>query len=317
MKLIFTCVLFLALELRIHGRGRAQTKIIDSLKPSSIDVDDEDDLPVMVLEADETPVSTIHARIDDNQMTSIPTLTEHTSTTATAKSDKERTFDKPKSLEESLISLAHVTNVDDFLKILDANPSPFDMTSVIDKTIPVDRTRNREKSLFLSQAACEPQLTIIDAGTSETDAVFPRCFKVPRCGGCCGPSDLLACVPTNLTIKEFKRARVHLQARSSEDVSLKRTSTLESIFVEVHEACECQCREVKTDCNPEKHVYEAEKCKCVCKNKSDQEDCGQHKEKIWDNKNCSCRCSSVHKCSTGLIFSQKTCRCELLITAEG
>jgi hypothetical protein len=308
----------MVLEVGIRGQGRPGPSLITALRTTKSEVDGN--IAMMVVERGDTRKHGFLA-VKQQTPTNPAISTSIITTTPCTRSlpDRDRVLAKP--FEDELISLAHVNNVDDFFRILDAR-EPIDPDSVFDKTISMDRTKGHQKPSFTLNAVCEPTLvTISENASPETtqEAIFPRCIKVLRCGGCCGSSDLLACTPTNVTYKEVKRARVRLQSRSMEDISrgVKRDSFIETVYIEEHQACTCQCRELKEHCDPKKHVYHENRCRCICNNYSDEEDCLTQKEKFWDNRDCSCRCKNVHECSTGLIFSQKTCRCELLITAEG
>ena len=177
-----------------------------------------------------------------------------------------------------------------------------------------DRTRYRpsvRRPAFVNQAACEPEMRTIDLSEythTQVDpdvAVFPRCIRVPRCGGCCGPSDLLQCLPTKISIKEVPRVMQRLTIGSKDS---KNTIT-ETIQVEYHDQCACQCRVQEKDCDPNRHQYHRDKCKCVCTNTRDEEECMRHRDKDWDPSECSCKCRTVKHCSTGLRFSHETCRC--------
>lgn len=70
------------------------------------------------------------------------------------------------------------------------------------------RERRPSRAKFTDQAGCEPENKTIDliAYTSTIDdptvAIFPRCIRVPRCGGCCYPAHLFECLPTKTSIKK-------------------------------------------------------------------------------------------------------------------
>ena len=70
------------------------------------------------------------------------------------------------------------------------------------------RERRPSRVKFTEQAGCEPENKTIDLinYTSTIDdptvAIFPRCVRVPRCGGCCYPAHLFECLPTRTSIKK-------------------------------------------------------------------------------------------------------------------
>lgn len=185
-----------------------------------------------------------------------------------------------------------------------------------DQDAATDSTRMRQRpgrQQFTDQASCEPEMHTIDLANythtlEDNDVVvFPRCIRVPRCGGCCGPSNLLSCMPSQISMREVRRALVKLTPLTG---NRRESTILETIQVEQHDSCSCQCREKESDCDPVKHRYSPDKCKCICVNSLDQETC-THSEKWWDPRNCACKCRNVLHCSTGLVFSHQSCTCEI------
>lgn len=223
-----------------------------------------------------------------------------------------------------MISLANVTKAEDFFRILGVSvPSNIGTGGggSVDpnEPIPLDRTRQRPtRQTFIHQAACEPEMRTIDlseythTSVDPDIAVFPRCIRVPRCGGCCGPSDLLQCLPTKVTIKEVPRVLQRLTVASKDS----KNTIQETVQVEYHESCSCQCRVQERDCDPSKHQYHRDKCKCMCVNTKDQSECMADPDKEWYPNDCSCMCRNVKKCSTGLRFSHDTCACEIEPSAK-
>jgi hypothetical protein len=160
------------------------------------------------------------------------------------------------------------------------------------------------------EAACEPEMRTIDLSeytftSRDPDvAVYPRCVRVPRCGGCCGPSDMLQCMPTKVTMKN-----VVLRKWSAKHA--KKSMTSELVPLEFHESCACQCRIQEKDCVPHKQRYSKEKCKCLCLSSRDHKKCVMNPDKVWNPSDCTCKCRSLKRCSTGLKFNPDTCSCQI------
>jgi len=148
----------------------------------------------------------------------------------------------------------------------------------------VGEVLSRKKVTYSEQATCQPEMRTVELPSNEPNSVFfPNCVRLPRCGGCCGLSEMLECVPTKISQKELTRARVRLK-RSTSGKSLKEALPI-TIKVPVHEACKCKCKVQEDDCDLYFHNYDQESCKCVCKNQSEELAClRDSKNKVWDNK---------------------------------
>lgn len=174
--------------------------------------------------------------------------------------------------------------------------------------------KNYNSHIFLKQASCEPEMRTMDLSSYtrtslDPDTVaFPACIRVPRCGGCCGPSNLLQCLPTRTTIREVPRVLQRLNAGSKD----QKNTIEEKIEVEFHEACACQCRIQEKDCDLNTHVYDKETCSCRCPDSQAHATCLMNGKKTWDPSDCSCRCLHPRRCSTGLFFSHETCSCQMM-----
>lgn len=92
----------------------------------------------------------------------------------------------------------------------------------------------------------------------------------------------------------------------------RESAVMETIDIEVHESCKCQCKVMESDCDDEKHIYRPELCSCMCSNIEEQNDCiARGFSHIWDSKDCICRCRNRRHCSTGLVFNEDECDCTL------
>ncbi|XP_022245663.1 vascular endothelial growth factor A-like [Limulus polyphemus] len=154
-------------------------------------------------------------------------------------------------------------------------------------------------------AVCEPYPEIVELPKSFDPLLvtWPRCIRLKRCSGC-STSSLLTCVPTKLK----KVSITVLKAKYSESGSEKFDfQSQETVKLEEHEKCSFQCKEKASDCSSQQ-IYKKDECRCVCKNQHRSRSC--HKDQIWDSEVCECKCKNYSKCSTGLYFNTRTCRCD-------
>jgi len=195
------------------------------------------------------------------------------------------------SLESILIRSSHIKSVNEF----------FDVFGVI-----TSRVGGRSSA---EQASCEPEVRTVELEVPESDKsslFFPKCVRVARCGGCCGLSHLLECVPTKVSQKTLRRAQIRVK-RSANGRAVSEASQ-NIIKLDVHEECKCQCKVQESDCNSFIHKYKPELCRCECLNTNDEIECRKlSKTKIWDASDCKCKCKQIKLCSTGLSFSHDTC----------
>lgn len=209
----------------------------------------------------------------------------------------------------NLISLANTTQAEAFLQMM-GNAIKDSMQP---DNVPQERTaRSYTPPLdTITEAACEPELRTIDLSeytftSRDPDiAVYPRCVRVPRCGGCCGPSDMLQCMPTKISMN-------NVVVRKWSARHVKKAMTQELVPLEYHDSCACQCRIQEKDCDPVKQRYSKEKCKCLCLSSRDHKKCVMNPDKVWNPSDCTCRCRNVIQCSTGLKMNSDTCTCQVV-----
>jgi len=151
-------------------------------------------------------------------------------------------------------------------------------------------------------AGCIPTPTpvpILLQNLTAGSIVFPECTLVNRCGGCCS-HPLLACQPVD---KEMLQRQVIVV-----EVALG-IDRRETISLEQHQSCSCQCKVKEHHCNSLQE-YKEDECRCACHNLVDRRNCWGP-NKLWDDTSCVCRCrNSGVPCSTGMIFNPEMCRCE-------
>ena len=221
-------------------------------------------------------------------------------------------------LAANLISMANGTQAEEFLQLMATaakglTSSPTSQAFVRHSPfLPSSLKSSSSSQHLLNEAACEPEMRTIDLSeytftSHDPDvAVYPRCIRVPRCGGCCGPSDMLQCAPTRVSVNNVVLRK--WSARSH-----KKSMSQELVPVEYHEECGCQCRIQAKDCDPVKQRYSKEKCKCVCLSSREHRRCLADPDKVWSPSDCSCRCrSSAKHCSTGLKWNADSCSCQVI-----
>lgn len=223
----------------------------------------------------------------------------------------------------NLISMSNSSQAEEFLQMMGnaiknsliTPPPPPQPLTPLPHSYPLPRDKHGHGRLMntMEEAACEPELRTIDLSeytftSRDPDiAVYPRCVRVPRCGGCCGPSDMLQCMPTNITMNNVMLRKWSLNAKHA-----KKSMTQELVPIEYHESCACQCRIQEKDCDPEKQRYSKEKCKCMCLSSRDHKKCVMNPDKVWNPGDCTCKCRNIKRCSTGLKFNPDTCSCQIV-----
>jgi len=151
-----------------------------------------------------------------------------------------------------------------------------------------------------------PSNVVIPLNASDPRAFFyPTCTSVNRCGGCCG-SDLLQCSPTQTQRQAVKVMKCRYPENSNSDMF--EFEGLVDITMEVHTACECQCRVQAYHCDPAKHTYNADSCSCQCINRQMATQCPSNKN--WDEQQCACVCPRITHCLNDEFFNFNTCSCQ-------
>ncbi|KAI1298456.1 hypothetical protein HDE_04174 [Halotydeus destructor] len=210
-------------------------------------------------------------------------------------------------LTKILVNTANFSSVANFLEAFGFEDDPVDPLT--------GRRRAKQakvSSLISQQAACEPELRTVhlDSSNRTDELFFPKCVRVPRCGGCCGLSDRVACVPIEVSQRQIRRARVRVK-RSLRTNAIKTEASYLTTMVDVHEACACQCRVKAEDCDFRKgHVFREDLCSCECRDKVGPFSCSRSPGKYWDPSDCTCKCRNQAQCSTGLAFNTESCSCE-------
>lgn len=211
-----------------------------------------------------------------------------------------------------MTALANASSPESFFHVLGVDMSEYNHPDVsfVDSQI----LHSTSKRVHVSQAACEPEWRTIDlqeythTNLDPDTVAFPKCIRVPRCGGCCGPSDVLQCLPTKVTVREVPRVLQRLTTGSKDQKNVIE----EMVQVEYHDSCACQCKIQEKDCDATTHVYDKDRCMCRCPDADEQEKCMSLPDKYWSHSDCACLCKQPRRCSTGLAFSHDSCSCQLL-----
>lgn len=146
-------------------------------------------------------------------------------------------------------------------------------------------------------------ISVDETSSDGNEIYFPKCVRVPRCGGCCDISDRMHCVATKVSYKEVKRAKIRIRR------SAVPAASSQSVKIEIHEECRCQCKVKQEECKADKHSYSSELCKCVCHNSQEEINCrSMAPKKVWDNDSCTCKCRQQTHCPSKTSFSHQECR---------
>lgn len=82
--------------------------------------------------------------------------------------------------------------------------------------------------------------------------------------------------------------------------------------IEKHDNCSCNCIQKAKDCT-RAQIYSSSECRCLCPDAESARQCTADTNKLWDNNECKCKCASVQLCSSGLHYSNITCRYVLVM----
>ncbi|XP_052796136.1 uncharacterized protein LOC128228708 [Mya arenaria] len=164
--------------------------------------------------------------------------------------------------------------------------------------------------------ACNPrEMTIaLPRHPDPSITVWPTCTRAMRCGGCC-TSDVFSCEPT-ATEERFMRVF---------DTKLPYPGAHRFTFLGVrvvtvieHTQCDAQCKTKPHECH-KFQVYEARKCRCVCRPERMRLVGTCSGQQIWDESECDCICPNRNtaSCPEPSYFSTTTCRCTLKTGVTG
>ncbi|XP_071452503.1 uncharacterized protein [Hetaerina americana] len=210
------------------------------------------------------------------------------------------------------LRLNEVQNVSEFLReYVKVNPA----IHGLEADVSLENRFGEERKAVTNPkpAGCTPELhsvsLIPDSSSDPTLFYYPTCTRVERCGGCCS-HDLLSCQPTQTETINFQVVVTQYGGMSN----LKYIGK-EIVPIEQHLKCKCNCVVKKEDCNKFQE-YRDRECRCVCVNYDDEDKCNNESEKkLWDARECTCKCREEKECSTGFYHDEKTCSCvEIPIT---
>ena len=134
---------------------------------------------------------------------------------------------------------------------------------------------------------------------------YPMCVRIARCSGCC-ISSRLKCTPTNITEQSVEVTLLKYNADRKKLI----VTGIETYKFEKHEDCGCQCIQQASDCNHHQ-IYIPHECRCACRDSSKAAECSADVKKIWQSDQCSCVCKHRSSCTTGTVFNEDTCKCEI------
>lgn len=234
---------------------------------------------------------------------------------------------KTRQLNTMLMASNNIATVDEFLSTFQLKMEMSPAAEPATKNVPSGRGRvmpnpaafqnplpNRQQNTFAVQAVCEPHDTIValnyHSASGSNDVIFPDCIKMKRCGGCCRPSELMACEPSQIIRKTINVMRWPAIPANGRNRGRQRAYATR-MEIEEHLSCRCSCRVKADNCDAMTQRYDEQNCQCVCANYNEQRECLKQSElKFWSANECDCKCRNLRICSTGWIFSSLTCKCE-------
>ena len=143
-------------------------------------------------------------------------------------------------------------------------------------------------SMNNQDCTARPQVVNVNG---EEPVFFPFSTETSKCSGSCDNINYpyaKMCVPD---VKVF-----NLMSRTNE-----------TIQIECHETCKCECKSGANVCNNKKRLNK-NKCICECKELIDKGVCNLFGcGFIWNPSNCECECDKV--CDAGEYLDYENCKC--------
>ena len=153
---------------------------------------------------------------------------------------------------------------------------------------------NSLSCISMSNQACKARPKIININ-SNNPVFYPFSIKTSKCSGNCNNiNDPYAkiCAPDivkDLNVKVFN--------------PFNQSRTNETRHIKWHKTCKCICRLAAIFCN--KQRWNEDKCRCECKELTDEGVCD--KGYAWNPSNCECECEK--SCDLGKYLDYENCKC--------
>ena len=159
---------------------------------------------------------------------------------------------------------------------------------------------NSLSCISMNNQECKTRPQVVNVNGNEP-VFFPFSIKTSKCSGSCNNINhpyAMICVPDvvkNLNVKVFNLM----------------SKTNETIHVEWHETCKCECKFGDNICN-NKQCWSNDKCRCECKELIDKGVCDNGF--IWNPSNCEYKC--VKTCDVSEYLDYENCKCRKKLVDE-
>ena len=159
---------------------------------------------------------------------------------------------------------------------------------------------NSLSCISMNNQECKTRPQVVNVNGNEP-VFFPFSIKTSKCSGSCNNINhayAMICVPDvvkNLNVKVFNLM----------------SKTNETIHVEWHETCKCECKFGDNICN-NKQCWNNDKCRCECKELIDKGVCDNGF--IWNPSNCEYKC--VKTCDVSEYLDYENCKCRKKLVDE-
>eukprot|EP00092_Neocalanus_flemingeri_P008841 GFUD01009515.1.p1 GENE.GFUD01009515.1~~GFUD01009515.1.p1 ORF type:complete len:364 (+),score=64.00 GFUD01009515.1:123-1214(+) len=156
---------------------------------------------------------------------------------------------------------------------------------------------------------CKPRPVIMRLpwpNNTDVQQMSPSYIEVYLCDGACH-SQRQGCVPSKVTEKKIPVMLAKCGISTGQC-----SKECAYVTIEEHTDCMCACEMVEEDCESDAHHFLPDTCQCECKDSQARRDC-LDQGRSWSEQDCSCGCPSVHTCSSGSIYSNTTCSCNIEI----
>nr|WBW70142.1 venom protein [Lampona murina] len=210
--------------------------------------------------------------------------------------------------ESLLIQMKDIRNVSQLLRQFIAEETFMFGPSVINGSEGRTALSAAAETTIADSANCQLEQHVVELEKPENTAslYWPSCVHVQRCGGCCS-SAMVACKPLSTSFINVRVLQLYYNAQNPNALESPEIRTLSVLQ---HDRCACLCKETAEDCDPNIHDYKPGECRCVCKSPDEAASC-TGPEKVWDFRQCACKCMHIQLCSTGNYFNELSCRCEI------
>ncbi|XP_060557570.1 balbiani ring protein 3-like [Ruditapes philippinarum] len=217
--------------------------------------------------------------------------------------------------------MSNVKNYTEFCGLM--SMSPYECENVVINSEPVNGVDETGEKMLVGGTsqlaqfdACNPreQTVALPRHPDPDITIWPSCTRAMRCGGCC-TSDMFSCEPTEIRekfVKVFDTRLPYPGAHRFRFLGVRAVKIIE------HVQCDAQCKIKKHECH-KYQMYEARRCRCVCRPEMLIHKNSCENNQIWDDQECGCICPNRNtiKCPEPSYFNKDTCKCTLKTSVTG